>query len=190
MYHRHGNPLHLVIASVPIAVVHETGICWQCSVLFTRAIYCRHSNLLSEIHYNRIEIIGSVLVVIPLKCRLIYRVILNSFFFYELSRIYLRLLARSFFFLWPFFTRQVWYSTGICAKYTENFFYFALSKLSTLTLGSVWSVAEYITSLCTETFTIFDRKLPGKVITHLEHNRRNSRFNHNGFMWREKGAAT
>jgi hypothetical protein len=190
MHHRHGNPLHLVSASVPIAVVHVTSSCWQRAVLFTRAACCRHSNLLSEIRYSRIDITGSVLVVIPLKCRIIYRVILNCFFFYELPRIYLLLLAHSVFFLWAFFAPQVWYSTGMCAKFTENFPPCPLSKLRTLTLCSVWSIAEYITALCTETFTIFDRKLPGKVITHLEHNRRNPLFNHNGFMWREEGAAT
>jgi len=87
MHHRHGNQLHLVSASITVAVVHVTGS-WQRSVLLTRAVCCRHSNLLSEIHYNRTEIIGSVLMVIPLKCRIIYRVILNCFFFYELSGIY------------------------------------------------------------------------------------------------------
>jgi hypothetical protein len=84
-------------------------------------------------------------------------------------------------FIWAFFTRQVWYSAGMCGKYMVIFvLHYATSN--TLKLGSVWSGAEYITALCTETFTIFYRKMPGKVIRHLDHNRRIWHFNHNGFM--------
>jgi hypothetical protein len=78
-----------VSVSVQIAV-HVTGSCAQPTVLFTRAACCRHSNVLSEVHYYSIEFIGRILADIPLKCRLIYRVILNSLFCYELSRISLR----------------------------------------------------------------------------------------------------
>ena len=60
MRHRHGNRLQLVSASVPVAVILVTGSYWQRSVLFVRAVCCCHRNLLSEIHYSRIEIIGIV----------------------------------------------------------------------------------------------------------------------------------
>jgi hypothetical protein len=80
-HHHHGNPFHLASLSVSTAVVHVSGSCWHRIVLFTLVLDCRHGNLLSDIRYNRMEFIGNVLLVIPLKRRLIYRVILNSFIF-------------------------------------------------------------------------------------------------------------
>jgi hypothetical protein len=175
--HCHGNVFH----RQSVCLYSSLLFMWPAfvgGVLFTRAVCRRHSNVLSVVHYCRIEFVGRELTGMSHWNVGLYTgwfwIVL---FAYEFSCVYshtafvsLRLFSRCIMSCWP------------VSVFIFFFFFFASISLRTLMPGSVWSAGEYITALSAETFIAFYRTQLATVIRYSEHNRHMSRLNYNWFM--------